>query len=258
MALKKKKGVIQKSNFKNGNYGVDAPSVIRNLLLGSISSIVAGITLRYLLESIQTSVGLILLIWGIISGASMFLTAVLMLWSSKLGKIKFREKLIDSLELQGTEIVLDVGCGRGLLLNAVARRLKTGKAIGIDIWQNVDQSGNSPEAALKNARIEGVEDNIEVITGDMRALPFENQSFDVVVSNLAIHNLPTPADRTQAILEINRVLKPQGKLVLVDFRFTNEYVQTLQKLGWNEVKRSGLQFLIFPPVRVITGKKPNP
>lgn len=247
---------MQSSTFKNGDYGVDAPLVIRNLLLGGIASIIVGITLKYLFESIQTTVGLILLIWGIVSGASMLFTAALMVWSSKVGKIKFREILIDLLELHGTEIVLDVGCGRGLLLNAVARRLKTGKAIGIDLWQTVDQSGNSPQATLKNAQLEGVDNTVEVITGDMRTLPFEDQSFDVVVSSLAIHNLSTPADRTQAILEINRVLRPQGQVVLVDFRFTNEYVQTLQKLGWNEVKRSGLQFLIFPPVRVVMGKKP--
>ena len=105
---------------------------------------------------------------------------------------------------------MDVGCGRGLLLNAAARRLTPGKAIGIDLWQSVDQSGNRPEATLANARLEGVAGLVEVKTGDMRELPFEDRTIDLVVSSLAIHNIPDPADRAKAVQEIARVLKPKG------------------------------------------------
>ena len=247
---------MNKTTSTQGDYGIDAPPVIRNLLLAGIASIVAGIVLRFIFASAQPLIASIVLIWGLVAGASMVVTASLMLWSSKIGKLQFRERLIDSLALQGTETIVDVGCGRGLLLNAAARRLTTGKAIGIDLWQSADQSGNRPEATLANAQAEGVANFVEVKTGDMRQLPFEDQTIDVVVSSLAIHNIPDKEGRLKAVQEIARVLKPQGHVALLDFQCTDEYAEALQALGWHEVKRSGLQFQMFPPVRVVTGKKP--
>jgi ubiquinone/menaquinone biosynthesis C-methylase UbiE len=247
---------MQNSTYPNGDYGIDAPPVIRNLFLAGTASIIAGIFLNYLVARIQAVIATILLLWGLFAGVSMIVTAALMLWSSKIGKLQFREKLIDSLALRGSETVIDVGCGRGLLLNAAARRLTTGKAIGLDLWQSVDQSGNNPDATLANARTEGVAGLVEVKTGDMRELPFEDQTVDVVVSSLAIHNIPNKEGRVKAIQEIARVLKPQGQVALLDFQYTDEYAQALQALGWREVKLSGLQFQMFPPVRVVTGKKP--
>ena len=245
---------MQKSTRTNGDYGIDAPSVIRNLFLAGMASIAAGILLNHLLASTQPVLGIILPVWGLLAGTSMLVTAALMLWSSKIGKLRFREKLVDSLALHGTEIILDVGCGRGLLLNAAARRLTTGKAIGIDLWQAADQSGNHPEATLANARAEGVADLVEVKTGDMCELPFEDRTIDVAVSSLAIHNISNKEGRARAVQEIARVLKPQGQVALLDFQCTEEYAQTLQASGWHEVKLSGLQFQMFPPVRVVTGK----
>jgi len=118
------------------------------------------------------------------------------------------------------------------------------------------QSGNNREATLANARAEGVADIVEVKTGDMRELPFEDQTIDVVVSSLAIHNIPDQEGRARAVQEIARVLKPQGQVALLDFQCTDEYDHTLHALGWHEVKLSGLQFQMFPPVRVVTGRKP--
>ena len=134
----------------------------------------------------------------------MVVTAALMIWSSKVGKLKLREQIVDSLALHGDETVVDVGCGRGLMLMAAARRLTTGGAIGIDLWQNADQSGNHAEATLANAQIEGVANRVDVKTGDMRKLPFADQTIDTVVSSLAIHNIPNKEGRAQAIREIAR------------------------------------------------------
>jgi ubiquinone/menaquinone biosynthesis C-methylase UbiE len=182
---------------------------------------------------------------------------VLMLWSSKCGKLRERERLIDTLELTSSEKVLDVGCGRGLLLNGAARRLPDGKAFGIDLWQSIDQSGNSPEATMANAEAENVADRVEVRTADMRDLPFPDGSMDAVLSSIAVHNVPDREGRAKAIREIARVLKPGGRLALQDLRYIDEYVETLRDLGWSDVKPSGLSFMIFPPVRIITGRKPR-
>ena len=78
-----------------------------------------------------------------------------MFWGSKVGKLRLRDKIIASIPWRGDEQVLDVGCGHGLMLLAVAKRLQSGRAIGIDIWSQVDQADNNPESTLANARIEG-------------------------------------------------------------------------------------------------------
>jgi arsenite methyltransferase len=247
---------MNQATYRNGDYGIDAPPVIRNLLIAGIACLLAGVVLYLILASTQSRIATILLIWGSLAGASTIGTAVLMIWSSKVGKLQLRERLMDSLDLHGFETVLDVGCGRGVLLTAAARRLTTGKAIGIDVWQSADQSGNRPEITLANAQTEGVLDRVEVKTGDMRQLPFEDQTVDIVVSSLAIHNVPDKDGRVKAVQEIARVLRPNGQVALLDFQRTDEYIETLRELGWQELKLSGLDFQMFPPVRVVSGKKP--
>ncbi len=101
-----------------------------------------------------------LLDWGLTRMASIVAIVWLffagwMIWDSKVGKLWSRDRLLDALKLRGDELVLDVGCGRGLLLIGAAKRLTTGKALGVDIWNVEDLSGNRPEATLENARLEG-------------------------------------------------------------------------------------------------------
>jgi ubiquinone/menaquinone biosynthesis C-methylase UbiE len=163
---------------------------------------------------------------------------------------------MDLVNLRGEEMVLDVGCGRGLLLNAAAKRLTTGKAVGIDIWQAEDLSDNRPELALANAEAEGVADRVEVKTGDMQQMPFSDETFDVAVASMAIHNIRNRDGRAKAVREIARVLKPGGRAALQDFQCTDEYTQILRELGWINVERSGSNATMWPPVRVVTGKKP--
>ena len=129
---------------------------------------------------------------------------------SKVGKFRERDRLLDSIPWRGDETVLDVGCGRGLLLVGVAKRLRTGRAVGVDIWQSKDQSGNHPEATYKNAQVEGVANRVEVKNGDARQLPFKDGTFDVVVSSLVLHNIRDASERKKAVQEIARVLKGGG------------------------------------------------
>ena len=130
------------------NYGIDAPTAVRNLILGGAAALVLAVV-SYLLDW-----GLTRMATGIAIG--WLIVAGWMVWDSKVGKLWSRDRLLDGLNLRGDETVLDVGCGRGLLLIGAAKRLTTGKAVGVDIWQTEDLSGNRPEATLENARLEGV------------------------------------------------------------------------------------------------------
>ena len=238
------------------DYGLDGPPVVRNFALIGAGCVLAGVVLYGLLATSAPALAVILLIVGIVAGVPSLLSAFIMVRSSQLGKLKQCEHLMDLVALCGDEHVLDVGCGRGLLLVAAARRLPRGQAVGIDLWQAEDLSGNSAAAALANAAAEGVAERVDVKTGDMQQMPFADGAFDVAVASMAIHNLRRAEGRAKAIREIARVLKPGGRVALQDFMATEEYAQTLRELGWQNVARSGLNFTLWPPVRIVTGTKP--
>jgi arsenite methyltransferase len=124
-----------------------------------------------------------------------------------------------------------MGCGRGAVLIAVAKRLPSGRATGIDLWSTWDQSGNASDVTRRNATIEGVLERVAIETGDMRSLPFVDGSFDLVLSSLAIHNIRARPDRAKAVAEAWRVLKPGGRLLIADVRSTALYAKTLDALG---------------------------
>lgn len=158
---------------------------------------------------------------------------------SRRGKFEVWARLLTGLGLRGDERVLDLGCGRGAVLLAAAKLVPRGKAVGVDIWR-ADQTGNSMQATLANAEAEGVADRIEVHTCDMTDLQFPESSFDLIVSSLAIHNLPGDTARLAALDEAVRVLRPGGRIVIADLAFTRLYATRLRQLGMANVERHDL------------------
>jgi arsenite methyltransferase len=237
------------------DYGLDAPGVVRGFLAGGSAAMIVGVGL--LLWGVPLSHWLLMGIgiYFLLLGVFFVGTSALMFRSSHVGKLRLRDRLLDGLHLAGNEQVLDVGCGHGLLLIGAARRLPQGRAVGIDLWSQKDQANNSKAATLANAAAEGVAERVEVQDGDMRSLPFTSASFDVVVSSLAIHNIPRRDGRRTAINEIVRVLKPGGRVALVDFIKTGEYVEDLQTAGMQQVQRTKPGMGIWPPVRIVSGVK---
>ena len=150
--------------------------------------------------------------WLLAGGAFEGFRAGTYLYATLRGKLEVWAREVGALHLTGAERVLDLGCGRGAMLLTVARRLTTGRAVGLDLWQAKDQSGNTEAAAWRNADVEGLADRVDLVTGDLRALPFDDASFDLVVSNLALHNVPDAADRVGALAEALRVLRPGTRL----------------------------------------------
>lgn len=224
------------------NYGIDAPGVVTAMLLIGGTCLLVALLFHSLF-------------WLAFPGASMALTGLIMIYGSKVGKLRMRDKLLDSLCLQGDEHVLDVGCGRGLMMIGAARRLTSGEATGIDLWQTRDQSGNSPETTLANAKAEGAESKIKIHTGDARKMPFEDNAFDLVLSSWALHNIPDKQGRREAVAEIVRVLKPGGRIAIMDLGTTREYAAAAREIGLAEISVKGPSFLFVTPTWTLTASK---
>jgi arsenite methyltransferase len=165
-----------------------------------------------------------------VGGAAVAGSAASYLYSTGPGKRAIWAQLLDELGLRGDEQVLDVGCGRGAVLMLAARRVPAGRAVGADVWRRRDQSGNSRAATERNAVAEGVTGRVELVDADARDLPFPAGSFDVVVSSLAISNIRDAGGRAQALREAVRMLRPGGRLRIVDDR-ADRYAAVLLEAG---------------------------
>ena len=233
------------------NYGIDAPGVIRNILIGAfLCFLFAGIGFfvnNPLINDLAVSFAF--------AGFSLLPAGLLMLRYSLHGKYKYREYLLNSINWKGNEQVLDVGTGKGLLMVGAAKRLTTGRSYGIDIWNKEDLTGNNAANALQNALIEGVADKVQVENVNVISMDFGNNTFDVVISNLCLHNIYNKEDRRKACMEIYRVLKPSGIAIISDFKHTREYDALFKELGMKTAKRTTSYFTTFPPLSVVKAEK---
>jgi arsenite methyltransferase len=241
---------------RRGSYGVDAPVVPLVLAGFGAIGLVLGILNVVVWHSIPWA------IVGFVYAAFFLLSAASYLYTTRAGKFHVWAEILTDLHLRGDERALDLGCGRGGVLLMTAQLLPQGIATGVDIWQTRDQSGNDQAATEANARTEGVADRIELLTADMRELSFEDASFDLVVSSLAIHNIHAPGGRAQAIAEAARVLKPGGRLRIADFRATGDYATWLRERGMSDVtvRNLGWRFWYGGPwgaTSLVSATKPN-
>jgi len=212
------------------DYGQDAPGVVRGLVIGGAVLMV----LAFASHSIPPKLGIHpRLFWP--PAAAMFATAAWMIWSSRVGKQRRIQTLLDRHIWRGNETVLDVGCGRGLATIAAAERVPAGRVVGIDLWRSSDLSSNTADAVRANAEAAGVGSRISFETGDATALPFADATFDVVVSTTVLHNIPSVDGRSRAVKEALRVLRPGGTLLIFDIFHTRRYAAVAKSAGARDV-----------------------
>jgi SAM-dependent methyltransferase len=242
------------------DYGIDAPGVLRGLFLSGTACLVAYAGLRSRGSTdlhfhvgpttVNFDIGQTLFWTGVVVTVEAFLYLLYV----KRGKLAHRDRMLGMHLWMSDEQVLDIGCGRGLLLVGAAKRLVAangGHATGIDIWSQVDMAGNSAAATQRNIDMEGVADRCSLANMSAVKLDFPDASFDVIVSNLCLHNIPRKADRNQACREIARVLKPGGQALISDYRRTGEYRRVFLAAGCNVNIRRGGWLRTFPPLRTL-------
>ena len=100
------------------------------------------------------------------------------------------------------------------------------------------------------------DDRVEMKSKDDKAMFVIRSPFGMVLSSLAIHNISGRAGREKAISEAVRVLRPGGRLLIVDVRGTRQYQAQLVKLGMYDVARRGLGWWSWP-ARLVTATKPQ-
>lgn len=136
--------------------------------------------------------------------------------SMNFSKKDYLDYTVKCINLASTDSVLDIAAGTCICGRSIAPSVKMVTCI--------DATQAMLEVGKQKAHKEGL-DNIIFVKGYAEELPFLNDSFDVVISRLAFHHFPNIED---PILEMVRVLKPGGKLVIIDMEATTEELRTIE------------------------------
>ena len=120
----------------------------------------------------------------------------------------FRRHLLELTALAGGECLLDAGCGTGMMALRIAAQYPGCTLHGIDI------SPKMIAVARRDAEKQGLAVDFRV--GSITDLPYPDDSFKVVTTNIMYHHLDL-VEKQQAVAEIARVLKPAGRYVSAEF-----------------------------------------
>lgn len=135
---------------------------------------------------------------------------------SKWGELPLHQKIPELCHLKNTDKVLDIGCGSGAAVRAIAEKLKLGQVIGIDPTAKMLEIATklTPMATGMTSVTTGTDvEQIRFIHAGAEAIPLENDSLDLV---LAVNSFHHWTDVTAGLSEVLRVLKPLGKFVIID------------------------------------------
>ncbi|XP_051136384.1 uncharacterized protein LOC127255017 [Andrographis paniculata] len=195
------------------------------------------------------------------AGANFLYSAVALHW-------EMSQRIVSSVpDWSSVKHALDLGCGRGILLNAVALQLKksgsSGRVVGL---APTHIHSLNPTRTLQTAALEGVQEYVTCRGGDPTKLPFSDSYFDVVVSAVFVHKVgkeygsksaAAAAERMRVLGEVVRVLKPGGAAVVWDVVHAPEYVQRLSELRMEEIRVSERVTAFMVSSQIVSFRKPR-
>lgn len=166
---------------------------------------------------------------------------------------RIQDLVLEHVAWDGQGRALDVGCGDGYMAIELARRSPDAQVTGIDCWGGMWES--SREACEANAREAGVAGRVTFQRASAARLPFEDDTFDLVVSNMVFHEVKDASDKTLVVKEALRVLREGGRFAFQDlFQDTQLYgsiddlLRDLREAGISEVQFVDTGKSLFIPV----------
>ena len=184
-----------------------------------------------------------------------------------------RRRVLELAAPREGEAVLEVAIGTGAQLIDLARRNPTGRTVGTEL------SDGMLAKARKKVAAAGFERRIELVHADALELPFEDQTFDLVVNSYMLDLLPRD-DIPRALSEFGRVLRPEGRIVLSNMTIGERrhhriwdalYARglnltancrgvlaapVLKEVGLEDVEREYMSQFGFP-TEIVTAEKPD-
>jgi ubiquinone/menaquinone biosynthesis C-methylase UbiE len=172
------------------------------------------------------------------------------------GKVQdnIRRLVMEHLGWNGQGRALDIGCGNGALAIELAKKFSGARVVSVDFWGK--QWEYSKDTCERNAQLEGVAERVSFQKASASALPFEDDYFDAVVSNLVFHEVSDSADKRNVIREALRLVKKGGKYAFQDLFLNkrvygepNDLVATIQSWGIRRVdfvKTRDAEFIPLP------------
>jgi SAM-dependent methyltransferase len=168
---------------------------------------------------------------------------------------KIHDLVVDTLSSKSGKL-LDIGTGSASLTIKAAKKLPKITATGLDYWGT--DWDYSKKLCEKNAEIEGVGDHMTFVQGSASKLPFEDGTFDIVVSCLTFHEVNDESDKTKVLHEALRVLRSGGEFVFMDLFLDQEIFGDVETvfggLGVKEVLFSKLDSELKLP-KLLLGTK---
>jgi SAM-dependent methyltransferase len=165
---------------------------------------------------------------------------------------KIMDLMFNQLVWDGDGKLLDIGCGNGAVAIEAAKKYPKAQIVGIDYWGG--QWEYSKESCEKNAQLANVAERTSFQKASAAKLPFEDESFDVVVSNVVFHNVQDVKDKRALIQEALRVLKKDGLFVFQDpflwkiiYGEPQDLLETIRGWGVRDVKLLDTSEQMFIP-----------
>lgn len=135
------------------------------------------------------------------------------------------ESIVDLAQLEGDETVVDIGTGSQAVLDKVAKRLKRGVAYGFDVSADM----------LKRREGTSRPDNTHLLVASVYDIPFGNESAHCAIARMVFHHL---GDINDALKEVDRILKPGGKLVVSEYIEGDEEILSFEEAVF-DIKERG-------------------